>query len=231
MARIPYLDDSNLTADQRAVLEARRDVFGRNSAFQRIVTRTPKVARWFLPFVFSLQRGGAGGLLDGRTKELAVLKTSMLNACAFCTAHNRSLGSAVGLTDAEIEALAGDYEASAALSERDKAVVHWAEVVTRNEARRDAAGFERLKAHFTDDEIVELTWVSALFNMINRITDSLWLDIEEADVEGIRKPVTEEGILEFVRRMLAHAEASAGGITSGDMTPGPARDAALADIG
>jgi hypothetical protein len=153
----------------------------------------------------------------------------MLNACAFCTAHNRSLGSAVGLTDAEIDALADDYEASAVLSERDKAVVHWAEVVTRNEARRDTAGFERLKAYFTDDEIVELTWVSALFNMINRITDSLWLDIEETDVEGIRKPVTEAGIIEFVRRMLAHADASAGAVSSGHATPEPARSAAPAD--
>jgi uncharacterized peroxidase-related enzyme len=218
LARIPYLSDDDLTPDQRAVLDARHEVFGRNSAFQRIVTRTPKVARWFLPFVFSLQRGGAGGLLDGRTKEIAVLKTSMLNACAFCTAHNRSLGMAVGLTNEEIEALAGDYEASEVLSDRDKAVIHWSESVTRNEGRRDQVGFERLRTFFNDDEIVELTWVTALFNMINRVTDSLWLDVEESDVEGIRKPITEEGILEFVRRMLAHAEASA--VESGSPGPG-----------
>jgi len=227
LARIPYLSDSDLTPDQRAVLDARRDVFGRNSAFQRIVTRTPKVARWFLPFVFSLQRGGAGGLLDGRTKELAVLKTSMLNACAFCTAHNRSLGMAVGLTDDEIAALDGDYEGSDVLSDRDKAVVHWAESVTRNEGRRDEAGFERLRAHFNDDEIVELTWVAALFNMINRITDSLWLDVEESDVEGIRKPVTEEGVLEFVRRMLVHAESTG----NPDAAPVPATAVAASSSG
>ena len=208
MARIPYLSEDDLTPDQRAVIDARRDVFGRSSAFQRMVTRTPNVARWFLPFVFSLQRAGTGSLLDGRTKELAVLKTSIVNACAFCTAHNRSLGLAVGLTEEEIDCLYGDYEASSTLTDRDKAVVHWAESVTRNEGRRDMAGFARLQNYFNDDEIVELTWVTALFNMINRITDSLWLDIEEADVVGMKKPITEDGILEFVRRMLAHAEAS-----------------------
>ena len=83
MARIPYLRDEDLTDDQRAVLEARREVFGRDSNFQRIVTRTPKVARWFLPFGLTLQRGDTGALLDTRTKELAVLKTSLLNACEF----------------------------------------------------------------------------------------------------------------------------------------------------
>jgi uncharacterized peroxidase-related enzyme len=209
VARIPYLSDDEATPDQLAVLNARREVFGNNTAFQRIVTRTPNVARWFLPFGYALQRGDAGGLLDGRTKELAVLKTSMINACGFCTAHNKSLGGAVGLTEQEIDELEGDYEQSTVLSERDKAIVHWAESVTKNEARRDMVGFERLKTFFSDDEIVELTWVSALFNMINRVTDALWLDVEEADLEGIRKPVTEAGILEYVRRILAHAEATA----------------------
>lgn len=210
MARIAYLTDEHANPDQLAVLDARRKVFGNNTAFQRIVTRTPNVARWFLPFGYALQRGGAGGLLDGRTKELAVLKTSMLNACDFCTAHNKSLGGAVGLTADEIDALSGDYESSDALTDRDKAVVHWAEAVTLNQGRRDMVGFERLKTYFNDDEIVELTWVAALFNMINRVTDSLWMDVEEEDLEGIRKPVTEAAILEYVRLILAHADATIG---------------------
>lgn len=209
MARIPYLTDAELTPDQRAVIQGRVEVFGRSSAFQRIVTRTPKVARWFLPFVYSLQRGDTGGLLDGRTKELAVLKTSSLNACSFCMAHNVSLGGAVGLSEEQIAAVTGaDYESSASLTDRDKAVVRWAESVTLNRARRDMDGFARLKEHFTDDEIVELTWVAALFNMINRITDSLWLDVEEEDVVGMRVPITEERIVEFARRMVAHADAT-----------------------
>ena len=100
----------------------------------------------------------------------------------------------------------GDYEASPALSDRDKAVIGWAESVTLNVARRDQVGFERLKEHFNDDEIVELTWVAALFNMINRFNDALWLDIEEEDVQGIKKPVNEKSIVEFVRRMVEHAD-------------------------
>ena len=207
MARIPYLTDEDANADQRAVIEARKEVFGRDSAFQRIVTRTPKVAAWFLPFSLTLQRGGAGGLLDGRTKELAVLKTSFVNACSFCSAHNVSLGQAVGLSIEQIDSLRGDYLSSPELSDRDKAVVRWAEVVTLNEARRDNAAFAELKKHFNDDEIVELTWVSALFNMVNRINDALWLDIEDKDVDEIRKPVDEAGVLKFVRLMLEHAEA------------------------
>ena len=78
--------------------------------------------------------------------------------------------------------------------------------MTLNTARRDQEGFARLQEHFNDDEIVELTWVAALFNMINRINDALWLDIEDEDLDGIKKPVDEQSILEFARRMVEYGD-------------------------
>lgn len=58
----------------------------------RVYGRVPGVAVWLLPFPVSLQREGAGGRLDGRTKELIVLTTSFRNACEYCATHNISLG-------------------------------------------------------------------------------------------------------------------------------------------
>lgn len=220
MARIAYIDDETATPAQRAVIEGRKQVFdGRDSAFQRIVTRTPKVAAWFLPFSLTLQRGGAGGLLDGRTKELAVLKTSFVNRCTFCASHNTSLGQAVGLTLEQIDAVeSDDYMSSDVLDDRDKAIVRWAEAVTKNESRRDKVAFTNLQKYFNDDEIVELTWVSALFNMVNRINESLWLDVEERDLKEIKAPVDERKVLEFVRLMLENAEAELDAAEAVDQT-------------
>ena len=39
--------------------------------------------------------------------------------------------------------------------------------------------YERVKAQFSDAEIVELTLICAMFNMINRVNDSLDITIEE----------------------------------------------------
>lgn len=221
MPRIPDLTDEELTDEQRALLQIRDEVFGQpSSAVHRMVLRTPKVARWFTPFGLALQRGGTGSLLDERTKEMAVIKTSQLNECTFCTELNIGLGKSVGITDDQIEAIRGDdYESSPALSDRDKAVVRWAESVTLNNARRDKEGFERLKQFFDDNEIVELTWVSALFNMINRLNDALWLDVEDKHREGIKKPVSEDTLLEFVRRTLEYADRQRVETTSGATTP------------
>ncbi|MCC7103701.1 MAG: hypothetical protein IT307_01040 [Chloroflexi bacterium] len=83
MARLPYLNDDELNDRQRLVFDGCVELLGRVPNSMRLYARTPKVAGWFVPFLASLQREGAGGLLDGRTKELAILKTSLTNSCRY----------------------------------------------------------------------------------------------------------------------------------------------------
>jgi alkylhydroperoxidase family enzyme len=91
------------------------------------------------------------------------------------------LGQALGLTDAEFEALQGDYAKSELFDAREKAVLRWAEAVTFNTAKSDDEAWALLKRHFTDVEIVELTMASALFNMINRLNDSFRTELESEE--------------------------------------------------
>ena len=41
---------------------------------------------------------GRESRLPGRTKELVVIKTSHVNGCRYCYAHNTALGQAAGIT-------------------------------------------------------------------------------------------------------------------------------------
>lgn len=209
MTRVPLLTDDEADELTKAFWDGCTELIGRVPNSMRVYGRVPKVAMWMLPFLASLQREGAGGRLDGRTKELVVLKTSLTNACEYCVTHNTSLGQATGITMAEIEVLDGDYAGSDVLSDRDKAVVRWAEAVTGNTADRDNEAFEALRQWFDDDEIVELTWLSAMFNMLNRVHDSLHLELEpHQEVNLIRRSarVPEEKVLAYVRTMVEIAE-------------------------
>jgi|TARA_B110000881_G_C18192312_1_gene325438 hypothetical protein len=67
------------------------------------------------------------------------------------------------------------------LSDRQKAAVLWAEHVTKNTARSRDDIFEIVSQSFNESEIVELTMVSAYFNMNNRFIDSLKIPIEHED--------------------------------------------------
>ncbi len=88
------------------------------------------------------------------------------------------LGQALGLTDAEFEALQGDYRSSALFNEREKAALAWSEAMTLNTAKRDGAHWNDMRRLFTDAEIVEISMACALFNMINRLNDSFRTELE-----------------------------------------------------
>ena len=92
------------------------------------------------------------------------------------------LGQALGLTAAEFEALqADDYRSSALFNEREKAAMAWAEAMTLNTAKRDTAVGEETRRLFSDAEIVEISLITGMFNMINRLNDSFWTELESEE--------------------------------------------------
>ena len=92
------------------------------------------------------------------------------------------LGQALGLTDHEFEALQDEsYASSALFTEREKAVLAWAEAMTLNTAKRDDNAWNELRRLFNDEEIVEVSLITALFNMINRLNDSFRTELESVE--------------------------------------------------
>jgi hypothetical protein len=76
------------------------------------------------------------------------------------------------------------------LTAREKAAVLWAEHVTRNTARERDDIFAAVRLEFSEEEVVELTMISGLFNFFNRFMDSLKIPIEPQDeVNKIKKSV------------------------------------------
>ena len=91
------------------------------------------------------------------------------------------LGQALGLSDAEFEALQGEYFASPLFNEKEKAVLAWSEAMTLNTAKRDKAVWEELRRLFNEAEIVEISMACAMFNMINRLNDSFRTELESEE--------------------------------------------------
>jgi alkylhydroperoxidase family enzyme len=89
------------------------------------------------------------------------------------------LGRALGLSQQQIDQLVTDeWRTSELFSDRDKAVVHWAEAVTNLTAHGDERGFADLKRFFDDGEIVELTFLASMWNLSNRFAEALHLVVE-----------------------------------------------------
>lgn len=101
--------------------------------------------------------------------ELVNLRISQINGCAFCLEMHARISRENGIPDAKLDSVAG-WRVSHLFTERERAALHWTESlvhVDRTHAPDDA--FEPLKAHFSDAEISDLTFVIALMSALNRM--------------------------------------------------------------
>jgi len=79
------------------------------------------------------------------------------------------------VTDAQIEALRF-YQRSEAFDEKERATIRFADIVTRGASAVDAEVLDYIGQWYSENEIVELTIVIALANMVNRINDALEIE-------------------------------------------------------
>ena len=72
-----------------------------------------------------------------------------------------------------------DYKDHPELDELDKLVVEYSIAVTNNWNKTRDEIFARLRTHFSEAQIVELTWRIALCGAFNRFNDILQLEVEQ----------------------------------------------------
>lgn len=117
-------------------------------------------------------------VLDRRLRMPADLRVlieshvATLNGCTFCLDIVQSMALRRNPSLADKLARIGDYRTDAAFSDRERAALAYVESATRDR-RVDDATFAALRRHFTEEEIVEITWVNALEQYFNTINVSL----------------------------------------------------------
>lgn len=159
-------------------------LMGRVANAVRVAAHSPKAAQPLIGFLVAALRHEVTGVLDLRIKTLVILKTSMLNGCAYCVGHNTALGRSIGFEDNEIEAIEGDYQGSDLFTPAEKAAMAWAEYLTERTYRQHPEAMPELKKHFNEAQIVEITMVSGFFNFWNRFVDGLQVDLEPERMVG-----------------------------------------------
>jgi|SRR2546427_4201938 len=181
--RLPGISDADATGLAKEIFAASNLFLGRTSNLVRILAaHSPFLARWFLGLVAAVRQPDLGASCDVRLRNLATIKTSMTNDCNYCATHTSIYGQALGLKSADLEALKGDaYRTSPLFTDREKAAIAWSEAMTRNTARGDKAVWGDMRRHFSDSEIVEISLACAMFNMINRLNDSFWTELEPVE--------------------------------------------------
>ncbi len=82
-ARVELIDPAQATGERAKFFEATREFRGRVPNSARAWAHIPHIAKLYLAFGAALQWEGAGGVLTSKLKEMCIIKTSLLNSCAY----------------------------------------------------------------------------------------------------------------------------------------------------
>ena len=151
-----------------ASLEARAK---QANPFFRAMAHRPEVLKNFPPFYTAVVGPGS---VARRIKVLVYLACSYANRCPFCVASNLPGARKAGITEEEIAAV--EAERNEIFPAEEQAAINYARELTRtaNAAETRAA----LAAHFTDEQIVEITLVIGISNFTNRFNNGLHIQPE-----------------------------------------------------
>ncbi len=149
--RIDYFPLEQMGEDERAVLE-RCAVEGTPRPESMAVRAHSDAAFW--SFDYAWNRLFREGVVPHELKELCRVYVSRSVKCEYCGNQRSDAARASGLNEGKLDELI-NFESSSTYNEREKAALSYAEAITWR-LDPDDAFWERLKRHFTAEELVEL---------------------------------------------------------------------------
>lgn len=117
------------------------------------------------------------GRVTSEQKRLIGYVASLTAGCRYCQAHTALAATRYGASDARV-AEVFRYETSDLFTPAEKAALAFAQAASSVPNAVDSKIAADLKAHWRDDEVVEILGVVALFGYLNRWNDSMATTLE-----------------------------------------------------
>jgi AhpD family alkylhydroperoxidase len=189
MARVKDLNPTELQGSSRQVYERILDGYGPYRNMLSVFAHRPPA----LDHIFSyLLQSKADGLISPRHLEIALLTASKAHVCEYCVAHHEPKSLEQGLSQETVDRLLDDDVPG--LDPVELLVRDYALQVTQNAARVTDAFHNRLREHFSEEQIVELTIRIALCSFFKRVNEALDV-VAEDDVALEFAPRSAEAVL------------------------------------
>jgi alkylhydroperoxidase family enzyme len=169
MARLPYLDRSDL-------LPEHQDLLARNLNLYRVLAHSPRAARSLNTLARFIRDGSR---LDPRLRELAILQVGYLTRSPWEYSHHIRIGREIGLTDEEIRAVGEETEGRASgLEPLAKAVLRAAREMTQGLKISDQT-FAQLRQGLDNERLTDLVVTISHYNGLVRLLATMQVDVEE----------------------------------------------------
>ena len=177
MARVRSIPATELPPAEAAVYQKFASEYGPFANQVAVLAHVPAALRHLMPMLMELREAKT---LPKRYLELAIVAVSKLNECHYCVAHHKPFLVPEGITSEGVDRVL-DYATHPEFNTVDKLVVEYAIAAWESSNRIPEAMFRRLREHFSEAQIVELTLRITLCGFFNRFNDALQIE-EEVEV-------------------------------------------------
>ncbi len=123
--------------------------------------------------------------LNARLRELGQIRAGYACGSKFVFSQHCKAARAVGLSDAQVDAIS-HWQVSDVFSAAERAVLAYADCLALQHGRTPDAVFDQLKLHLSEEEIIELTYITTTYIMHAITSRALRLEFDDID-----DPVTE----------------------------------------
>lgn len=190
MALVAPLEDSEIDTRLLDFLQFFKGPLGVIPNSIRTMARRPDIARAFTELNIAVMQ--CEGAVTPEFKRLIGYVTSYVSGCRYCQAHTILGSQRFGSTDARLNDV-WNFTDSPHFSAMEKSALAYAHAASHvpNAVTDEIAA--ALHQHWTDDDIVEITAVVALFGYLNRWNDSMGSTLEDLPVAAGEKYLGQTG--------------------------------------
>ena len=168
MARLPYLNPSDLAPENQDLLKRPINLF-------RAMTHSPKGARAFHGLGEYIRWDSP---LDARLREMAIIQVGYLTRSVYEYTHHIKIGRDFGVSDADLRGIAHETAGQpSGLDELTCAVLLAAREMTTGLAASDAT-WAKLSAHLNPEHLTDLVLIISFYNAVVRFLATMQIDNE-----------------------------------------------------
>jgi len=155
-----------------------------------IMQRNPKMVRAFTQMSAAIW--DPESKVDLKLKRLLSHVASRAAGCRYCMAHTAEGAAKLGVDEQKLAAV-WDYQTSPLFSAAERAALDVAVAAGCVPNAVTDEMFATLRRHWSDDEIVEIVGVIAMFGFLNRWNDTFATPLEESPLEFGEKHLATQG--------------------------------------
>lgn len=169
MPRLRFIEEPELNVEKRGLIASAERTGAPDPRVVRIMTRSSAGMAWVKCWNDVLY----SGLLPHKLKEMCRIRISVAHRCGYCSTVRSHVALAEGLSEELVhEVLNNPF--SSLLSRRERAALEYADLFKAGDDPIDSdIVYDRLREHFSEEEIIELGMLCAQTVGVGRLVRSL----------------------------------------------------------